>query len=33
MKCPNHPRYLAKRAPRCDCVICWGMYKEKQVKL
>lgn len=24
-KCPKHPRYQAKRAPR-TCVACWSIY-------
>jgi hypothetical protein len=24
--CPKHRRYTAKRAPNCDCDVCWALF-------
>lgn len=26
LKCKKHPRYQAKRKPRCVCYACWCMW-------
>jgi len=31
-KCINHPRYMVKRAPKCDCDICWKLWISKKIR-
>lgn len=28
VKCPVHPRYKAKRQPRCSCTECWEIWEK-----
>jgi len=31
--CRMHPKYQAKRQPRCSCEVCWEIWKRKQKEL
>jgi len=32
VKCPVHPKYQAKRKPRCSCETCWEIWEKHNEK-